>query len=59
MKTDLDLLQEILLTFGEAHDLVAKSTLPKEEYNPISALLAKGKVDLFEFYNRIKSKDGV
>lgn len=59
MKSDLDLLQEILLTFGEAHDLIAKSSLPKEEYNPISGLLAKGKMDLFEFYNRVKSKDGV
>lgn len=46
----IEVLKDIMLKFGNAHDMLAKSKLTKEEYQPISSLLAKGKIELFNFY---------
>lgn len=46
----IEVLKDIMLKFGNAHDMLAKSKLTKEEYQPISNLLAKGKIELFNFY---------
>ena len=51
----IEKLEEIMLGFGEAHNLLAKTSLSKEEYQPISGLLAKAKVELFNFYNAHKA----
>lgn len=48
-------LEDILLRFGEAHNMLAKTSLSKEEYQPISGLLAKAKVELFNFCNDHKA----
>ena len=48
-------LEDILLRFGEAHNMLAKTSLSKEEYQPISTLLASAKVELFKFYNGHKA----
>jgi len=59
-KTDavelIEILESAMTDFGEAHNLLAKSTLPREEYNPISGLLAKAKVELFKVYRSLKSQ---
>lgn len=48
-------MEDILLHFNEAHNMLAKTSLSKEEYQPISGLLAKAKVELFNFYNEHKA----
>jgi hypothetical protein len=48
-------LENVMATFGEAHNLLAKSTLPDKEYMPISNLLAAAKIELFNIYWEIKN----
>jgi len=47
-------LEDIMDKFGKAHTLLAKTKLPPKEYQPISSLLASGKVGLFNLYREIK-----
>ena len=53
---EIGFLENILSQFGEAHNLLAKTKLSKEDYNPISALLAEAKIDLFNYYNQKKGE---
>lgn len=46
-------LEEIISSLSDAHNLLAKSAVPSETYNPTSLLLAKSKLDLFEVHNGI------
>ena len=43
--------------FGDAHTMLAKTSLSEDEYNPISHLLADAKVELFKIYNQIKPQN--
>ena len=47
-------LNSIMSKFGEAHNMLARTSLSKKEYQPISSLLATAKVELFNFYLEIK-----
>jgi hypothetical protein len=47
-------LNSIMLKFGDVHDLLAKTSLSKKEYQPISTLFATAKVELFNFYLTVK-----
>lgn len=49
-------LSEVMQKFGEVHNMLARTTLPKEEYNPISNLLAVAKVELFNIYYDLKNE---
>ena len=49
-------LESIMEKFGEAHTLLARTNLPKEQYNPISSLLAHAKIELFTFYSAMKKE---
>jgi hypothetical protein len=52
---EIEKLSGIMSKFGEAHNMLAKTSLSKEEYQPISGLLAKAKVELFNFCNDHKA----
>ena len=52
---EIEKLSGIMSMFGEAHNMLAKTSLPKEEYQPISTLLASAKVELFNFYKEHKA----
>ncbi len=49
-------LEDIMSQFGEAHNMLAKTSLSKDEYQPISSLLATAKIGLFNIYNELKNK---
>ena len=49
-------LESIMLTFGDAHTMLAKTSLSKEEYQPISSLLAIANVELFNYYSELKKQ---
>jgi len=53
-ENDIRQLEIIMSKFGEAHNLLAKTKLPKEQYNPISNLMATAKAQLFFLYQRLK-----
>lgn len=48
--------EDAMSKLGEAHNLLAKTKLPTEEYQPISSLMATAKVELFNIYNEIKNE---
>lgn len=48
-------LEKIMHGFGEVHSMLARTKLLPKEYNPISGLFAKAKVDLFNYYLKIKN----
>jgi len=48
-------LESIMSKFGEAHNMLARTKLSKEEYQPISSLLATAKVELFNYYYELKA----
>lgn len=50
-----DKMQESILLLIEAHNELAKSTLPPEEYNPISGRLAQAKLDFIEIKESLNS----
>jgi hypothetical protein len=52
---EIEKLSGIMSKLGEAHNMLAKTSLSKEEYQPISGLLAKAKVELFNFCNDHKA----
>lgn len=52
---EIEKLSGIMSKLGEAHNMLAKTSLSKEEYQPISGLLASAKVELFNFYNEHKA----
>lgn len=47
--------EECMQQLGEAHNMLAKTSLSKKEYEPISGLLAKAKVELFKIYYDFKN----
>lgn len=49
--------EECMSQLGEAHNLLAKTNLSKKEYEPISGLLAKAKVELFKIYYGFKNEE--
>lgn len=53
-KEQIECLNSIMLKFGKAHNLLAKTSLSKKEYQPISSLMTTAKVELFNFYIKIK-----
>lgn len=55
--TDIEIekLSGIMSKLGEAHNMLAKTSLSKEEYQPISTLLASAKVELIKFYKERKA----
>lgn len=52
---EFEKLSGIMSKLGEAHNMLAKTSLSKEEYQQISGLLAKAKDELFNFYNEHKA----
>ncbi len=52
-------LEDCMSKFGEAHNLLAKTDLHMDKYKPISALLSKAKIELFNVYNELKNSEGV
>lgn len=51
----IEKLESIMSKFGEAHSMLARTKLSKEEYQPISSLLATAKVELFNYYYELKT----
>lgn len=49
-------LEDVMSKFGEAHNMMARTKLPKEEYQPISSLMATAKVELFNIYYELKNQ---
>lgn len=49
--------EECMSQLGEAHNMLAKTSLSKKEYNPISGLLSKAKVGLFKIYYDFKNDE--
>lgn len=49
-------LEDIISKFGEAHNMMARTKLSTEEYQPISSLMATGKVELFNIYYELKNQ---
>ena len=49
-------LEDIMSKFGEAHNMMARTKLSTEEYQPISSLMATAKVELFNIYYELKNK---
>lgn len=49
-------LSDVMLKLGEVHNMLARTTLSKEEYNPISNLFAVAKVELFNIYYDLKNE---
>lgn len=47
-------IEDAMLKFGEAHDLLAKTKLTTKEYQPISTLLSDAKTILFNSYLELK-----
>ncbi len=59
-KSDLIIkLEDCMSKFGEAHNLLAKTDLHMDKYKPISVLLSKAKVELFNVYNELKHSESV
>lgn len=52
-------LENCISKFGEAHNMMARTKLPKEEYQPISSLMATAKVELFNLYYELENKQYV
>ena len=52
-------LEDIMSKFGEVHNMLARTNLSKEDYQPISSLLATAKVELFNIYYELKNKRDV
>lgn len=48
-------LESVMSKFGEAHNMMARTKLSKEDYQPISSLMAKAKVELFNIYYELKN----
>lgn len=55
IEEQIEKLKDIMSKFGEAHNMLAKTSLPKIEYQPISTLLASAKIELFNFYQERKT----
>lgn len=49
-------LSDVMLKLGEVHNMLARTTLSKEEYSPISNLFAVAKVELFNIYYDLKNE---
>ncbi len=49
-------LSDVMQKLGEVHNMLARTTLSKEEYNPISNLFAVAKVELFNIYYDLKNE---
>lgn len=49
-------LEDVMSKFGEAHNMMAGTKLSKEEYQPISSLMATAKVELFNIYYELKNQ---
>lgn len=49
-------LEDVMLQLGEVHNMLARTPLSKEHYNPISAKFAIAKVELFNIYNELKNE---
>ena len=49
-------LEDVMSKFGEAHNMMARTKLSKEEYQPISSLMATAKVELFNIYYELKNE---
>lgn len=49
-------LEDVMFKFGEAHNMMARTKLSKEEYQPISSLMATAKVELFNIYCELKNE---
>lgn len=49
-------LEDIMSKFGEAHNMMARTKLSTEEYQPISSLMATAKVELFNIYYELKNQ---
>lgn len=54
-KEDLQAFGNIMSELGEVHNMLARTHLNSEIYNPISTKFASAKVQLFNLYNKIKS----
>ncbi len=48
-------LESVMSKFGEAHNMMARTKLSKEDYQPISSLMSKAKVELFNIYYELKN----
>lgn len=44
----------IMPELGEVHNMLARTSLSKEEYQPISTKLAEVKIELFKLYQELK-----
>ncbi len=44
----------IMPELGEVHNMLARTSLSKEEYQPISTKLAEVKLELFKMYQELK-----
>ena len=49
-------LSDVMPKFGKIHDMLAKTSLSKKEYNPISLSFAEAKVELFNTYLQAKEE---
>lgn len=47
-------MEDALSLLGEAHTLLAKTSISIDEYQPVSGKLTKSKLELFEVYHEIK-----
>jgi hypothetical protein len=47
-------IEYIMPELGEVHNMLARTSLSKSEYQPISTKLAEVKVELFKLYQELK-----
>lgn len=49
-------LEDVMLQLGEVHNMLARTPLSKDFYQPISSKFAIAKVELFNIYNELKNE---
>lgn len=54
-KEDMKAFESIMSELGEVHNMLARTHLNSEIYNPISTKFANAKVELFNLYNKLQS----
>jgi hypothetical protein len=47
-------IEYIMPELGEVHNMIARTSLSKSEYQPISTKLSEIKVELFKLYQELK-----
>jgi len=49
-------LEDVMSQLGEVHNMLARTPLSKDSYQPISSKFAIAKVELFNIYNELKNE---